>query len=1334
MLKRKYPGSVHNHTDHSNNRLRDCINKVSDLIDYAIELGHECVAITDHETLSSFIQVEKYAEKVVDKENNIRVKDKIKIIRGNEIYLTRNKLNGSNFNKERGDDYFHFVLLAKDIEGYHQLCELSTRAWKRSYISRRMRRVPTYYQDLKDVIGKNPGHIIGSTACLGGQLPKFLLKYRETGDTKYWETAINWCQYMVGIFGEGNFFLEMQPSKNVDQEFVNLYICKIHDETGIPLIITTDSHYLKKEDAYIHEKYLNSQDGDREVKSFYETTYMMDTEELESYFYYVTLPYLEEAYANIRKIADMCEDYSIKRPLRIPCLPWIDYEHNVPDLDFYVSKMPTLQKFIDSPHAADNELVYATIAGIKKHEDLQNDEAYDALEECLEMTWISSEVNNAQWSAYYLNLQKIIEECWNAGSIVGCARGSGGGFVLLYCLDIIQVNCLRETTKCFPWRFLNPKRVSVLDIDFDISGLKRAQVLEHLRKVYGEDRVCNVATFRTEKSKSAIITAARGLNMTPEDGQYFASLVTSERGQLYSLKKMYYGSEKDGIAPSTTFVQAMDEHPDLWRIAQKIEGLICGVGIHAGGIVFNDEPFTNTAALMRAPDGTIISAFELHDLEECSLIKYDALSVEGMDRIQVCLELLQEYGYVEPEATLKETYEKVIGIYNIERDDPKMWKKIWDHEIVSLFQMEQQSGLQGIALSKPKNVNDLAVLNSVIRLMAPEKGAEQPLEMWARYRKNPNAWIREMKAYGLSEENILWLSNHSAITDGICESQEGLMSLVQEPRLGGNDLTFADKCRKGLAKKIGQIFDECEKTYFSNAEKLGCDDKLVHYVWDVMLKVQRGYSFNRSHCLAYSLVALQEMNLAHKYPIIFWNTANLIVDSAGKAETEEGDDECIIVELEDAPEEAEEIVDIYEPEEWEEYEYEDLPDKTAKKKKKKTKSINFGKIATAIGKFQTAGITITPPDINKSGFTFTPLIEENSIASGLRNITRISADLVNQIIANRPYTSLEDFQSKVKVNRTQMLMLLKCGAFDNLYPDRMKAIEEYLATKAATKTKLTLANVPMLMKYNVFDEEAAEYLELYSYNKFLRKHIIEDKIVFPEKALDYYCNHYDIDLLIDGNSISVKNWEKIYKKGIAPLADFIKSNMEELLAQLNEALISEQFESYAKGTISHYEIESMSFYYHEHELKHANPIVYELVDFNMLPTEPVVDKIIPTKDGKNITLYQLDCICGTVLDKNKLKNSVTLLTPSGVVTVKIWKNQFAKYDKQISEVQPDGTKKVREKSWFSRGNLLYLQGIRRGDAFIPKAYKSSPHKIPIMKILSVDGDTFTFTDKRYDEL
>ena len=161
------------------------------------------------------------------------------------------------------------------------------------------------------------------------------------------------------LFGEGNFYLELQPSHNPQQIFVNKQLLEISNELGIPYIITTDSHYLKKTDADIHEKYLNSQDGDREVKSFYASTYMMSTEELESYFPYLSPAQFETAYNNIRAIAAACQNYSIKRPLRIPHLPWLAYNHNVANIEFYLNKMPSLRKFLASKRSADPELVYA---------------------------------------------------------------------------------------------------------------------------------------------------------------------------------------------------------------------------------------------------------------------------------------------------------------------------------------------------------------------------------------------------------------------------------------------------------------------------------------------------------------------------------------------------------------------------------------------------------------------------------------------------------------------------------------------------------------------------------------------------------------------------------------------------------------------------------------------------------------------------------------------------------------------------------------------------------------------------------------------------------------
>ncbi len=321
-----------------------------------------------------------------------------------------------------------------------------------------MRRVPTYYQDLFDIIGADPGHVIGSTACLGGALATQIL--RGTPDDK----LILWMSQLQALFGQGNFYLEMQPSNNVEQITVNKKLLQFSQQLGIEYIITTDTHYLKKEDRPIHKAYLNAQNGDREVDEFYATTYLMSDEELRAFFPYLSEGELQSAFQAIQKIADACENYSLLKPLKIPELLWRPVKHySSRYAQIFIDKMPTLQKFVESPYHSDRYLVDAIIAGIEEHEDLQNEKAYAALEDNLQRTWESSEVNKARWSAYYLNLQKNIDECWNAGTIVGPARGSGGGFVLLYCLDVIQMNCLRENAPMRPWRFLNPKRVSVLD-------------------------------------------------------------------------------------------------------------------------------------------------------------------------------------------------------------------------------------------------------------------------------------------------------------------------------------------------------------------------------------------------------------------------------------------------------------------------------------------------------------------------------------------------------------------------------------------------------------------------------------------------------------------------------------------------------------------------------------------------------------------------------------------------------------------------------------------------------------------------------------------------------
>ena len=607
-----YEGSLHNHTDFSNFRLRDSTNKVNTLIDKAIELGHKVIAITDHETVSNAIEVEKYYNKIKEKYPYF------KVIRGNEIYLVRDGLNSSNFNKEF-DRYYHFILLAKDSIGHEQIREISTRAWMRSYVSGKMIRVPTYYQDLFDIIGSNPGHVIGSTGCLGGALPTQLLRARDNNDEVLFDKVIFWCQQLQSLFGEDNFFLEMQPSRDKDQIYVNKKIVEISDKLNIPFIITNDAHYLSKSKAPIHEAFLNAQQGDREVKSFYEYTYLMTDEEIHS-FMDETIGYDNtiKAYKNIEKIKNMCEDYSLIKPLKIPCLQWREFNKDV-DIIKWINLMPMLDKFIKSPYKEDNELVYAVINGVLEKEDLQNEEALKELNLCLSDVWVSSEVNKARWSAYFLNLQKTIDYCWEAGTIVGPGRGSGVGFLLLYALDIIQINTLRERTKTFRFRFLNPERVSVLDIDTDISGKKRGIVLSYLRKKYGVDRIANVLTLGTEKSKSAILTAARGLGIDVDVARYLSSMIQEDRGQTRTLKQTFYGDPENGILPNKEFRYQMENvYPELWEVAQEIENLICKVGVHTGGIIFTDEPFTKSTALMKAPSGQIMTQFDLHACEDCS--------------------------------------------------------------------------------------------------------------------------------------------------------------------------------------------------------------------------------------------------------------------------------------------------------------------------------------------------------------------------------------------------------------------------------------------------------------------------------------------------------------------------------------------------------------------------------------------------------------------------------------------------------------------------------------------------------------------------------------------
>lgn len=392
-----------------------------------------------------------------------------------------------------------------------------------------------------------------------------------------------------------------------------------------------------------------------------------------------------------------------------------------------------------------------------------------------------------------------------------------------------------------------------------------------------------------------------------------------------------------------------------------------------------------------------------------------------------------------------------------------------------------------------------------------------------------------------------------------------------------------------------------------------------------------------------------------------------------------------------------------------------------KDKKKKTKAINFGKIATAIGRFREEGIEIAPPDINLSNYTFTPDVENNIIRYGLTGITRVGIDVVKNILKNRPYTSLQDLLSKVKLNKVQVINLIKSGALD-VFGDRVEIMKNYVTSISDLKKTLNLRNVQMLMRYNLIADDYKQYGFLYNFNTYIKKSKKGNYYeLVGDNAYNFYKTFYDEDLLIfEDNSIKIPitTWTRIYEKDIDKLRQWIKQNLTTLLKKLNDMLFQETWDKYCQGNLSKWEMDSVSFYSHEHELAKVNMQKYDLVNFFRLDPNEDIDRTF-SKNGKEIVLYKIYRIAGTVLQKNKTKHTVTLLTTNGIVNIKIFGDIFTHYDRQLSEKLDNGKKKVIEKSWLSRGNKIIVTGIRKEDNFIAKKYKNTPFHL-VEKINEVD--------------
>jgi DNA polymerase-3 subunit alpha len=584
-------------------------------------------------------------------------------------------------------------------------------------------------------------------------------------------------------------------------------------------------------------------------------------------------------------------------------------------------------------------------------------------------------------------------------------------------------------------------------------------------------------------------------------------------------------------------------------------------------------------------------------------------------------------------------------------------------------------GGQAIKKVRPTSLDDAASANSLMRLMPLEDGTVL-VDKYVGFKNNMKLWYNEVKNAKLTKQEVELLEPHYLPVYGVPNTQEDMMEILMNSALVGFSLEEANYARKIVGKKK---MDEIPKLKKMIYQKSSCRKELIDYVYATAIEPQLGYSFSRNHTMPYTAIALQELNLYNKYDSLYWNTACLTVNAGASEDIDE------------------------------------------------ERSTDYAKIATAIGDMQSREVEISLPHINKSSFSFKPDIESQKIYFGLKGLSNVGTDVVSRIIEGRPYASLDDFMQRCPLSRTAMISLVKSGSFDAIeQKPREEIMAKYLQATMPIKKRVTLQNMPQLIEYGLTTKTVAQQIKIYEFNRYL-KNVCKrgNNYILDDRANAFYTKNFDecnITLIDNKPAIEIKVWDKLYDKSMDAMREWIGNKKDKLLQALNDKVFEEEWEKYAKGNLASWEMDSVCFYYSFHELDVINQKKYGVSGFMTLPEEPRVEKVFQFKN-KSIPIYETAVVAGTIIGKDKIKSTVAVMTTNGVVYVKFRPEQFAYYDRQISEKQDDGTKKITEKSWFKRGRKILLTGYRRGNEFVPKTYShTATDTLYLIDDISETGD------------
>ena len=701
---------LHVHTEYS---LLDGSNKIKEYVDRVKALGMDSAAITDHGVMYGVIDFYRAARAAG-----------INPILGCEVYVAP----GSRFDREAGsgdDRYYHLVLLAENNQGYSNLMKIVSKGFVEGF----------YYKPRVDLslLEKYHEGIIALSACLAGEVARFLTR-------GMYEDAKKAALRYQDIFGKGNFFLELQDHGIPEQQNVNQQLLKMHRETGIELVATNDVHYTLAEDAQPHDVLLCLQTGKKladEDRMRYEggQYYVKSPEEMERLF-----PYAPEALENTHKIAQRCHV----------------------EIEFGVTKLP---KF-DVPEGYTsweylNELCFKGL-----------EERYRPVTEELKerLNYELSTIRNMGYVDYFLIVWDFIKYARDHDIMVGPGRGSAAGSLVAYTLGITQLDPIRYDL-LFE-RFLNPERVSMPDIDVDFCFERRQEVIDYVRRKYGDDCVVQIVTFGTLAARGVIRDVGRVMDLPYAQVDTIAKMIPQELNitidkalQMNPELKKVYEDQK--------------EIHDLIDTAKRLEGLPRHTSMHAAGVVISQKDVSEYVPLSRASDGSIVTQFTMTTLEELGLLKMDFLGLRTLTVIQNAVHLIEQ------DAGVK------LDMQHIDYNDKKVLDSLGTGRSDGVFQLESAGMKNFMKELKPQSLEDVIAGISLYR-----PGPMDFIPQYIRGKNRPDT----IKYDCPQLESIL------KPTYGCIVYQEQVMQIVRN--LAGYTLGRSDLVRRAMSKKKAAVMGE----------------------------------------------------------------------------------------------------------------------------------------------------------------------------------------------------------------------------------------------------------------------------------------------------------------------------------------------------------------------------------------------------------------------------------------------------------------------------------------------------------------------------------------------